>query len=136
MRVQWLVVTIVALSVSVLDAAPPDNSSPRRKAAIVCFNGKDESRSSCSGTNYLPDGMLLKTGKMTCGWPGKVSEIEWTFLGTREGKDRYRFTRRFPIDTPATNTERKEVEFAGDRVKVFEDDSQCIVIERPGKRAS
>jgi hypothetical protein len=31
---------------------------------------------------------------------------------------------------------QKEIEFAGDRVKVFEFDAQCIVMEKPGKHRS
>jgi hypothetical protein len=136
MRTWWLLAIVVALSATRLGAAPPGESTPRHKAVVVCFNGKDKSGSSCSTGNFQPDGALHKTGKMTCGYPGKVSQIEWRFLGRREGKDEYRFTRRFPVDGPTTNTMQKVVKFAGDRVKVFEDDAQCIVMEAPGKRGS
>ena len=47
----------------------------------------------------------------------------------RGDKDIYAFTRRFPLGTPEMTTTRREVEFSGDRIKVFEDESQCIVIE-------
>jgi hypothetical protein len=136
MRTKWLVATLLSLSSSLVGAAPPDNAGPRHKAVIVCFNGKDQSGSLCSVSNFQPDGTFFKMGKLTCGYPAKVSEIEWTFIGRREGKDTYRFTRRFPIDAALTTTAQKEIEFAGNRVKVFEDDSQCIVMEKPGKHGS
>jgi hypothetical protein len=107
--------------------------SPRFKARVACFNGKLDSRSSCAGTNFQPDGSLHPTGKMSCGFPGKVSEIEWSFVERRGNKDVYRFTRRFPSDSGAASTTSKSVEFSESRVVVFEDKFQAVVIEPPGK---
>jgi len=106
---------------------------PRFKASITCFNGKVDSKSSCSGTNFQPDGTLHATGKMTCGFPGRVSEIEWSFIERREAGDVYRFTRRFPLDTADISTTTKDVEFNDGRVIVFEDEFQVVVIEPPQK---
>lgn len=99
----------------------------------MCFNGKVDSGSSCSCTTAQPDGTLHPTGKMTCGFPGQVSEIEWSFVERRGTKDVYRFTRRFPSDTAAVSTTRKNVEFSDSRVVVFEDMFQVVVIEPPAK---
>lgn len=104
---------------------------PQFKAHVICFNGKVDSRSSCSTTNFQPDGTLHATGKMTCGKPGHVSEVEWSLLERRDDHDVYRFTRRFPSDTAAASTATKDVEFSNGRVIVFEDEYQVIVIEPP-----
>lgn len=104
---------------------------PRFKAHIICFNGKVDSRSSCSTTNFQPDGTLHATGKMTCGKAGQVSEVEWSFLERRGDSDVYRFTRRFPSDTATASTTTRDVEFSNGRVVVFEDEYQVIVIEPP-----
>ena len=90
----------------------PRKTSPRFKARIVCFNGKLDSNSSCSGTNFQPDGTLHAANKMTCGFPGQVSEIECSFVERRGDKDVYRFTRRFPSDTLTASTTSKTVESA------------------------
>jgi hypothetical protein len=114
-------------------ADAPAKASPRFKARVTCFNGKVDSGSSCSGSNYQSDGVLHSTGKMTCGFPGQVSEVEWSFVEHHGTNDVYRFTRRFPADTAAVSTTSKNVEFSDRRVVVFEDKFQVIVIEPPKK---
>ena len=121
------------LAVGCMAADSPPKSKPRLKAVVTCFNGRLDSGSSCSATCFQPDGTLHRTGKMTCGWPGKVSELEWSFVKTHGTNDVYRFTRRFPSDTPAATTTSKRVEFGGSRVTVFEDKHQVIVMEAPKK---
>ena len=111
----------------------PLKSPPRYKARVVCFNGKIDSRSSCSATNFQPDGTVHTTGKLSCGHPGKVSEIEWWFVEQHGDKDVYRFTRRFPTDATAVASSSKTVEFSTSRVTVFEDKFQTITIEPPKK---
>ncbi|NBR85080.1 MAG: hypothetical protein EBS84_15935 [Proteobacteria bacterium] len=101
---------------------------PRFRALIACFNGKLDSGSACSSTNFQPDGTIHPKGKLTCGYPGKVSEIEWAFVEQRGDKDAYQFTRRFPADTAATATTTKIIEFSDRRVVVFEDEFQAVVI--------
>jgi hypothetical protein len=121
---------VLNLVVGQTNPAPAkDVSGPRHKVLVTCFNGKIDSGSLCFTVLYQADGTLHTAGKMTCGYPGKTSEIEYAFVGRRDGKDIYAFTRRFPLDSPEMNMTRKEVEFTGDRIKVFEDESQCIVIE-------
>jgi len=80
-----------------------------------------------------PDGALHATSKMTCGFPGQVSEIEWSFVERHCNKDVYRFTRRFPSDTGTASTTTKIVEFSDSRVVVFEDNVQAVLIEPPKK---
>jgi hypothetical protein len=126
-----IAVPLACLHLFAADA--PAKASPRFKARVVCFNGKLDSGSSCAGNNFQPDGKVHPTGKMTCGFPGKVSEIEWSFVEQRGPADVYKFTRRFPSDTSAVNTTTKTVEFSDSRVIVFEDKFQVIVLEPPKK---
>jgi len=125
--------TISLACFSLVGADAPAKASPRFKARIVCFNGKLDAGSSCAGTNFQPDGALHAKGKMTCGFPGQVAEIEWSFVERRGTNDVYRFTRRFPSDTAAASTTSKTVEFSDTRVVVFEDKFQAVVIEPPKK---
>jgi len=134
MKITFLsVITIPLTCFHLVAADAPAKASPRFKARVACFNGKLDSRSSCAGTNFQPDGSLHPTGKMSCGFPGKVSEIEWSFVERRGNKDVYRFTRRFPSDSGAAGTTSKTVEFSESRVVVFEDKFQAVVIEPPRK---
>ena len=73
-------------------------------------------------------------GKMTCGYAGKVSEIEWSFVEHYGDKDIYRFTRRFPADTAEAATTAKSVEFSDQRVIVFQDTNQVVVIQPPKEK--
>jgi hypothetical protein len=106
-------------------------ASPTNKAVVICFNGKMDSGSFCSSTCFQPDGTLHPTGKMTCGFLGKVSEIEWRFLRRKGNADVYAFTRRFPANKPESKTEHQTVVFSGDKAIVFEDTFQVIVIQGP-----
>lgn len=126
-------VKLAELAIPALRGTALPKSSPRFKARITCFNGEIDVRSSCSGTSFQPDGTLHATGKLTCGHPGKVSEIEWAFVERHGANDVYRFTRRFPSDTAAVTTTTKEIEFSDRRVIVFEDTFQVIVMEPPMK---
>lgn len=126
-------VTMSLICYHSLAADTPPKASPRFKARVACFNGKLDSGSSCSGTISQPDGALHAKGKMTCGFPGQVSEIEWSFVERRGTNDVYRFTRRFPSDTAVASTTSKTIEFNDSRVMIFEDKFQVIVIEPPKK---
>ena len=126
-----IAVPLICLHLVAADA--PAKTSPRFKARVACFNGKLDSGSSCSTTTFQPDGALHAKGKMTCGFPGQVSEIEWSFVERRGTNDVYRFTRRFPSDTAAVSTTSKSIEFSNSRVVVFEDKFQAVVMEPPKK---
>jgi hypothetical protein len=125
--------TLLLTCFQLVAADVPSKTSPRFKARVVCFNGKLDSGCSCASTCFQPDGTLHTQGSMTCGFPGKVSEIEWSFVERRGPNDVYRFTRRFPSDTAAAGTTSKTVEFGESRVVVFEDQVQVVVIEPPSK---
>jgi hypothetical protein len=125
--------TVSLICVHLVAADAPAKASPRFRARVTCFNGKVDSGSSCSATTFQPDGALHLTGKMTCGFPGQVSEVEWSFVERRGTNDVYRFTRRFPSDTAAASTTSKNIEFSDSRVVVFEDKFQVVVIEPPKK---
>src|SRR6267143_2001538 len=126
MKITLLSLLTVPLTCFHLVAADaPTKASPRFKARVACFNGKLDSGSSCAGTNFQPDGALHAKGKMTCGVPGQVTEVEWSFVERRGTNDVYRFTHRFPSDTAAVSTTSKSVEFSDSRVVVFEDKFQA-----------
>lgn len=127
------VVTVSLIGFHLGAADTPAKESPRFKARVACFNGKVDSGSSCSTTNFQPDGTLHTTGKMTCGFPGRVSEVEWSFVERRGTNDVYRFIRRFPSDTAAVSATSKIVEFSESQVIVFEDEFQVVVIAPPKK---
>ena len=126
-----LAASLVSLPTRAADV--PAQAGARFQARVCCFNGKVDSGSSCSGTNFQPDGALGQKSSMTCGFPGHVSEIEWSFVERHGDKDVYRFTRRFPSDTSAASTTSKSVEFKDARVVVFQDEYQVVVIEPPKK---
>ena len=109
-------------------------TSPKTKARITCFNGKPDVASNCSGINFQPDGTLHATGSMSCGYTGHVSEVWWSFVKTQGSNDVYQFSRRFPSDKPENTTTGKTVEFSGQRVIIFEDEFQSIVIDPAEKR--
>jgi hypothetical protein len=134
MRITFPVLVTISLTCFHLAAADaPVKTSPQFKARVTCFNGKLDSGASCSTTCFQPDGTLHGKGKMTCGFPGQVSEVEWSFIERRGTNDVYRFTRRFPSDTAAATTTTRSVSFSDRRVIVFEDRFQAVVIEPPKK---
>ena len=134
MKITLLSLVTISLSCfSVVAAEAPIETPPRFKARVVCFNGKLDSGSSCASTCFQPDGTLHPKGKMTCGFAGQVSEVEWSFVERRGTSDVYRFTRRFPSDTAAVSTTSKSVEFSDSRVVVFKDKFQVVVMEAPKK---
>jgi len=107
--------------------------TPRYKNTVICFNGGLDSGSSCSKTSFRPD-ELHWPATMRCGFAGKVSEIEWSFVERHGDKDVYQFTRRFPADTDHATTTSKNVEFSDQRVIVFQDTNQVVVIQPPKKK--
>jgi hypothetical protein len=117
----------------VITATLGADSAPHLKAVVTCFQYKLDSGASCSGACFQPDGTLMRTGKMTCGHRGKVSDIEWTFVERRGDKDLYKFTRRFPVNAGSPSTTSKVVEYTGNRVIIFKDKWQVIVIEPPSQ---
>ena len=117
-------------------AETPALSGPRYVAAVTCFNGKLDSGSSCSTKptqEPAPDPKVKVSRGMTCGFAGKVSELQWEYVGQRGAADLYRIARRFPSDTPSARTATNTIAFTGKRVTVFEDADQVVVMETPKK---
>src|SRR3954463_16719687 len=133
MKIALISLLTVCLSCVCLTAADATLKSPRFKARVVCFNGKLESATSCSSTWFFGKDTSNTKCEMTCGHPGKVSQITWSFVERRGTNDIYRFTRRFPLDSDNSSAITKNVAFSNSRVVVFEDKFQAIVIEPPDK---
>lgn len=79
----------IFLFTALVAATAEDSVSPQFRAAIVCYNGKLDSGSSCAVNPASAGQPLAKSGKMTCGFPGRVSEITWSFVERRDGNDVY-----------------------------------------------
>jgi len=131
--------SIIAAVVAVVcsGAAAETNAQPRYAAVVTCFNGKVDSGSFCSTTpakESKHDAPVQVSREMTCGFPGKVSEIHWRFVGYQGPADVYQVSRRFPSDTPKATIATNSVLYFGKRVAVFEDKDQVIVMEPPRKK--
>ena len=111
-------------------AEPAPKTKPLFPAAVTCFIGKIDSRSSCTASAGSEAEGSWSTG-LTCGSVGQVSELHWEFLGAEGGTDVYQFTRRFPVDAPMTETVTKKILFSGKRLILFEDKHQVVVIDPP-----
>ena len=129
----WVVVWLAFVWAA---AAGETNVAPRYVAGVTCFNGKVDSGSSCSAhpTQDPKNEANWKISReLTCGFPGKVSEIHWRFVGYQGQADVYQVSRRFPSDTERASTATNLVLYFGRRVAVFEDRDQVIVMEPPKK---
>ena len=129
---------VLFATAAVLLAADDDAKlpAPKFKASLVCFIGKADSGSNCrSAMAKIEDGLRVTTSTLKCGAKGAVSEITWTYRGQKDGKDVYHVSRKFPSDADAAKTTEADVNFDGKRHVLFEDKTQCIVIElEPAKK--
>ena len=122
------------LSASGVPLAPKDDKTttgPRLKAIIAIYNGKPGDSTSCSAGNFQSDGLIHPTGSMTCGPAGKASQLDWAFTGRRGDADVYSFTRSYPVGAPNVALTSKEFAFTGERIILFADDDQTLLIEGP-----
>jgi hypothetical protein len=128
------VLVLCCLATNLRGARGSDEHSPAQKPRyrfeLIIWLDKPDFNSHGTMLNGPPDD-LWKTGKMSSGFPGKTSEVEWAFLGQRGTKDLYRFVRRFPTDGPNTSTTTKEIEFADKPVTIFRDKLQIIEVAPP-----
>lgn len=69
-------------------------------------------------------------GAFTCGHAGAISRVTWSYLGSDESGDRYRFVRQYPHGEPNSESTPLDVMFAGEAKVLFEDDVQRIVLRR------
>lgn len=111
----------------------PEEPQPLFPAKLVCHNGKLDSGSKCSSTlGPRAIGVSVRTGTLSCGFSGAVSEIRWRFRGQKDGHDLYHFSRKFPSDAAEPTTAEAEIAFDGHTRKIiFQDAAQCIDIEAP-----
>jgi hypothetical protein len=115
--------------------AQEKTARPALKAVITCYNGKIDTGSHCSTTNFQQDGTTFPTGgPMRCGFRGKVSAISWTLAKSDAQGDHYDFIRVFPADEDGANTQKKRIQFNGKRIIVFKDDHQVVVIDPPATK--
>ena len=133
MKTRLLIATAALFFAAPIAVFTADADMPQFRAEVICYNGKLDSGSSFTANAAKPDTSPETNGKMTCGFPGKVSEIAWSFVERRGSKDVYSFTRRFPLKSENIATETKRIQFGGERVTVFEDKYQVIVIQSPKK---
>ncbi|MBN9516965.1 hypothetical protein J0H58_00370 [bacterium] len=112
---------------------PPPRVNPRHGVVMTYFVGKIDGGRSCSGQAWvaldLPAAAATKTGGRCGESGGPTGEYEWKLVAHRGDADVYRVTLRYPVEGPATWTETAEVEFRGERVKVFETDAYAFVLD-------
>lgn len=133
---RFLVIVAFAIALANSSSAAETNVEPRFAVAVTCFNGKVDSKSFCSATatpEAKHEGKVEVDHGLTCGLPGKVSEIHWRFVGHQGPSDVYLVSRRFPADKPGTVPVTNSVIYFGKRVSVFLDSDQVIVMEPPKK---
>ncbi len=113
------------------EALPRVNS--RHGVTLRYFIGKIDGGRSCSGQFWispdLPANATTKVGGRCGDSGGPIGEYEWKLVAHRGDADVYRVTLRYPAEGPITRTETTEVEFRGERVKVFESDAYAIVLD-------
>ncbi|WP_435020489.1 hypothetical protein TA3x_001856 [Tundrisphaera sp. TA3] len=91
--------------------------------SLPLYNGTPGDATSCSGPNFH--------GKMNCGYPGKTSELTWSFSGHRGDQDIDLFARKYPSDAPNAALTSREAAFSGERIILFQDANQTILIDPP-----
>lgn len=126
-----LLSSLLLCSVLVCTASEPSKPKPLFGAVVTCFIGKADSQSSCTTIVKPQESAIARSGGMTCGLPGQVSELKWKFVGSESGVDIYEISRRFPADAPQSVTTTKTIRFSGKRVIAFEDQHQVIVFDPP-----
>ncbi|MDB2682558.1 hypothetical protein N9Z14_08195 [Opitutales bacterium] len=98
---------------------------------LTCFNVKLDSSSKCSSTTSIHRDHPPETikGGLTCGYPKLTSKIEWKLKEMEGDELTILISRVFPLGEPDATVSQKEVTYAGERIIVFEDSHQVIVIE-------
>jgi ribosomal protein L37E len=116
------------LSRQTIAVAATADISPEAAAQVPRFAG----RVFCNNRRYGPrNGAttdLGRTGRIAWGPADAAAEIAWQFLVHRDGKDIYRFERRFPVDGNTRAPEATDVAYEAIEVVVFEDEEQRITI--------
>jgi len=71
-------------------------------------------------------GTKIKRGS-TCGPPGAVSKLSWSYERSDENGDHYEFERVFPYGEPDQVTTKRQAVFSGEDIVLFEDEFQRVV---------
>ena len=131
-----IVMAIFVLAVSGCSKREPESkdsdiSRPRYAARLICYLREIGAGSNCSAEIYVPKdtNVVVSDQKLSCGHPGKVSEITWKFVACEGAKDVYSFERLFPKDTSESTLSSQVVAFEGKPVVIFKDEYQKVVIE-------
>lgn len=122
---------LFSVLLAVLVACNRAPSAPTLKAEVTCYLDGLDSTTKCTTGATSPGDPHAQSGSLQCGLNGKGPTIQWTFLKSHDGKDVYRFSRRPEGDSTARIAQAKEIQFAGQRVVVFDDTSQIVVIQTP-----
>jgi len=99
------------------------------RVEVFINNHKFGDTNGCT-TTFSPQatsaGTKIERGS-TCGHPGAVSKLTWSYLRSDEKGDHYEFERVFPHGEPNQETTKKKVIFTGRDVVLFEDETQRVV---------
>jgi hypothetical protein len=127
MKTHIFLLFLLGLSCCRTTAADP-NRDGRTYTATQLFinNHKFGDTNGCSSD-------FAVNGQSTCGHPGHVSEVTWTFLRTSPEGDVYKVTRKYPSDLAAGKIDTKEVNYAGKPLVLWQDDYQKIFLRPPSK---
>lgn len=115
-----------------IPGSPSDSQESRRRHtdAVVFINNHRY------GPTNGSTGPLDVEGLASCGHPGSVSTVKWTFLKSGPDGDVYQFERVFPSDRPTPATTKNEVTYAGTPIVVFADEVQQVVIKPRNESAT
>ena len=130
-----LLLSIVLVGLTFCASAQISTNEPSRfKIKIISYEGKEGSGVS-SGTVSFVSEEPGSGGGNTVTSPGHESELKWSFVGRNGGKDVYRFTFKRMTKTGSSNqtTSSKDIQFAGEKIIVFQDELHCVVVESPSE---
>jgi|SRR2546425_6336806 hypothetical protein len=119
--IRALLFTATFWSVALIAFADDANQRKYPAADIFINNHKFGDTNGCSG-------QLGVTGRITCGHPGHVSEVTWTFLRFTPEGDIYKITRKYPSDSATPITDTKEATYSGKPLILWHDDYQNIIL--------
>lgn len=101
---------------------------------IFINNEKSSDTNGCTAT-YSPKPTSAKSeygSRLTCGHPGNVSQLSWSYLRSDESDDIYEFEYIFPFEGADQQIKKLEVKYNGKELVLFENDAQRIIM-RPGR---
>ena len=130
-----LLFSIVLVGLTFCASAQISTNEPSRfKIKVVSYQGKEGSGVSGSAMSGVPNEPGY-VGSDTVTSPGHESELKWFFVGRNGTNDVYHFTfkRMTKSVSPNQTTSSKDIQFAGEKIIVFQDDLHCVVVESPSE---